>query len=631
MPPFVPLLLALTLLCAPLSARAQDISSYKLGTNLNEVTDYSPQLPFKDIFLYSREWLTQCTAGVDSGCTNQNAFDTGEAAAIDVDENGWVKSLTPTTTALFTSVATFWDVPAEFPSGTYIVLYDGSGTIQYGLGAQKDGAASQPGRDVITVNPANGGILLRLTATNPANYIRNIHVVRAEDEISFTSARFTADFLARIEPYQALRFMDWMRTNNSIVSSWNARAKTSDARFSTAKGVPAEVMIELSNLTDKAPWFNMPHQASDEYLQNFAALTKQNLKPSLPVFVEYSNEIWNDIFSQGSYIEEQGNAAFGSSGDPFIRRLNFYGRRSAEICEIWKAVFSGSEERVVCIIASQAANSFTASEALSCPLWSEAPCAGHGINALAIAPYMGDYIGQEASYSEVSSWLTNTDGGLTKLFAELSNGGILSSGPQGGAVAQSFEWIDDNVTVAETFNVSLIAYEGGQHLVGIGAAGNDDDLTALFTSANRDSRIGTLYTSYLNGWKSRKGGLFMHFTDITPYSRFGSWGALETIGSTSSPKYDSLRLYAGVPLSPSSFTVSVMRSGRGTVATPGKRLNCGSRCRAAFTSGTAIRLTATPARGQRFVRWNGACSHRRRTCSFTVERNRRVGAIFRRQ
>jgi hypothetical protein len=49
---------------------------------------------------------------------------------------------------------------------------------------------------------------------------------------------------------------------------------------------------------------------------------------------------------------------------------------------------------------------------------------------------------------------------------------------------------------------------------------NDDDVTTLFTSANRDSRMGTLYTSYLGGWKARNGGLFMNFSDISTYSRF---------------------------------------------------------------------------------------------------------------
>jgi len=47
-------------------------------------------------------------------------------------------------------------------------------------------------------------------------------------------------------------------------------------------------------------------------------------------------------------------------------------------------------DRVVCILAGQAANVAISLEALKCPMWSEAPCASnHGITALAIAPFFG--------------------------------------------------------------------------------------------------------------------------------------------------------------------------------------------------------------------------------------------------
>ncbi len=39
----------------------------------------------------------------------------------------------------------------------------------------------------------------------------------------------------------------------------------------------------------------------------------------------------------------------------------------------------------------------------------------------------------------------------------------------------------------------LVPYEGGQHLVGIRGAENDDALTALLTAANADPRMGKLY------------------------------------------------------------------------------------------------------------------------------------------
>jgi hypothetical protein len=37
--------------------------------------------------------------------------------------------------------------------------------------------SSQPGRMQIQVNPARGGFFLRLMATNPGKYVRNIRVV----------------------------------------------------------------------------------------------------------------------------------------------------------------------------------------------------------------------------------------------------------------------------------------------------------------------------------------------------------------------------------------------------------------------------------------------------------------------
>lgn len=111
-------------------------------------------------------------------------------------------------------------------------------------------------------------------------------------------------------------------------------------------------------------------------------------------------------------------------------------------------------------MASQAANSWTASEALSCPLWNEAPCAGHGMKALAIAPYLGDYLGQDENSQVVAGWGSSTSG-LSKLFSELSSGGELPNGPSGGAIAQSFRWIEANKEVANSFGLSLVSYEGG--------------------------------------------------------------------------------------------------------------------------------------------------------------------------
>ncbi len=629
--------LAALLLVTPLPSMGQAPDAIKLGTNLNAVTDYSPQLPFRDLFASSRTWLTQCQGDIDPGCSSAIAFDTNESASLDLDSNGWVRSLPAPSnpSVIFTSVATYWDVPAEFPAGTYIVLYDGQGTIEYGLGATKNSLASSDGRDVVAVNPSNGGILLRITATNPADYIRNIRFVAEGDEGSFTRQRFSQSFLDQLTPYQAVRFMDWMQTNNSGVSTWAGRALPTDARFSTEKGVPAEIMIELANTTGKTPWFTLPHQANDEYIQSFATLAKASLRSDVSVYVEYSNEAWNGAFTQGAWIEAQGELAWpGGSSSGFTKRINYYGRRSAEICDIWRSVFGDAANRVVCITASQAANAWTADEALSCPLWDQSPCASHGIKALAIAPYIGGYLGEDDSHSTVLTWTSESDGGLDSLFSELSAGDRLSNGPQGGALAQSFNWVEENNSVAASHGVTLIAYEGGQHLVGVGSGADDDALTTLFTAANRDTRIGALYTNYLTGWASRGGGLFMHFNDISPYSKFGSWGALEKIGEVSTAKYDALFTYAtgkrpNHPRQPKvQFRLSVRRSGSGTIKSKTGTISCGRTCSTTAPTGTKVTLTATPSRGYRFKGWSGACRHSKKQCRITMSAPKSVRGTF---
>ena len=63
-------------------------------------------------------------------------------------------------------------------------------------------------------------------------------------------------------------------------------------------GVPIEVMINLANTLHGDPWFCIPHQATDDYVRQFAALLRARLDPTLRPHIEYSNEVWNTSFAQ---------------------------------------------------------------------------------------------------------------------------------------------------------------------------------------------------------------------------------------------------------------------------------------------------------------------------------------------
>ena len=538
--------IALVLLyCLSITACWAADSSQRLGTNLAGVSDWSTQRPFTNLFKQARPWLTQCDNSWDSDCNGR--WETNENAKLDLDADGWVKSLPAPSAAGYSIAGTVLDVPKSFPAGRYLLLYDGEGTLRYRLGAQKISAESTVGRDVLNIDVNNGLIHIQITATDPnktGNYMRNMRLIREADESTYASHTFNPEFLARIQPFQALRFMDWMNTNANDQEHWADRAKPTAATYATYGrqiGVPAEIMVQLANETHKPAWFNMPHKVDDDYMRQFATLVRNALDSSLPVYVEYSNEMWNPAFSQFTWVTAQALAQWpGGTDSGYTKVINWYGKRTAEMCDIWKTAFGDQANRVVCVIGGQAANAWTASQALDCPLWDKKPCSAHGINAVTIAPYFGYYIGLPAHQAVVDGWTHEADGGLDKLFTELRSGGQFSDSPSGGALAESLRWVDSYVTLAKQYRLSLLAYEGGQHLVGIGGVENDAALTNLLINANRDPRMGALYLDYLKAWEAHGGGLMMNYADIGIPSKWGSWGVLDHVLQTHSPKYDAL-------------------------------------------------------------------------------------------
>ncbi len=547
----------------------------QMGTNLSEWMDWSTEQPFINVFKTSREWLTQAPG----------AWDTGEQGKLDLDQNGWVRSLPALNDASSTyrSVATLLlggaDLNGVRPAGKYVALYEGTGRIDYGLGATKNNAESKPGRDVITVDPNNtGGIQISIVETDPkrtGDYLRNLRVVAAgnvcdDDRLAFCetdtdpacqraacrslesvvdSRLFHPVFLRTLTHYRALRFMSPMSANVLAgnypqIVNWSDRSTPDSARWANQKGIPIEVATALANQVQSDPWVNMPHQAADDYIRQSARLAHSTLAPTRKIYVEYANEIWNTAFSAGSWVERQGQAAWPAASDSaYTKRLNWYGKRSAEMCDIWRAEWPGEEDRVICVLSAQAANRATADTALDCKLWDKSPCQAHGIKAIAIAPYFGDYLGGSETEKELTGWAADADGGLHRLFAELELGGKLSTGPRGGALALVNQRIMQYSDLASRRGLALVAYEGGQHLAAVGNVANNPKVTDLFVAANRDPRMGDLYSKFLDNWHTAGGKLFINFTSMGQYGQYGSWGVLENMTQTSTPKLDALIRY----------------------------------------------------------------------------------------
>ena len=543
-------LVSVSLLILPLSNGTRAATAFNaqsaMGINLGAVSSFASEQPFINAFLESERWITHSNA----------TWDTKEEQYINLDANGWpitLKSINEPSQQKFSSVGALFlqgmpNTPnGVYPGGHYVVLYDGQGTLTYGYDATL--VSRSPGRDVINVVPSNNGIDLRIIATDPnhnGNYLHNIQFVTAANEAAAKAGQlFNPAFLKLIQTFRALRFMDWFQTNGSILSSWSDRPIPTYAFFGTPKGVPIEIALQLANAVSADAWMNVPIMANDDYITRMATLAHSQLGNGQKIYVELSNEVWNSAFSQYSHAVTQGrnlwpNQPSGDGGFEYNRE--WFGMRTAQMCDIWKSVWS-SDPRLVCVLGAQAAWTFSATEALKCPYWTQgAPCSGHAINAVAIAPYMGGAV--------PSAWTSQADGGLANLFESLYSPNDRTNDdesyfsrmlrkwsrpatmiPAGGFIAQGAVWESDFIKNLAPYKLPLLAYEGGQNF----GNGSTDALNTLYMTANRDPRMAQAYKRYFQQWKNAGGRLFMYYDDIGGESKYGSWGALESIMQTTTP------------------------------------------------------------------------------------------------
>jgi hypothetical protein len=521
-----------------LAATAANAKS-PLGINLIQMNYYSAEQPFLNIFK-----TAGVTRATPTGWTTHSAsnFNTGEGAYLQLDANGYPKTLTassadPHSPQLFTSVGVLLErslpnanggTGLPYRAGRYVVLYEGQGSLDYGFDAKL--VSASPGRDIINVaSPSGAGIDLRITATDPnhnGNYIRNIRVVKAEEESLLVAGNvFEPSFLGLLQNFHVLRAMQWLNIDEDggLLTNWTSRPHTTDAGWGSPNGVPVETVLQLCNTVGADCWLNVPHQANNDYITQMAVLAHANLGTSQKIYIEFSNEVWNGGYAQSHYASAQGQSLWPHAGvNSFTYNRNWYGMRTAQMCDIWKSVWGADSSRLVCVLGAQAGNSGTATSSLDCPLWTgsgNAPCSNHNINAVAIAPYFGSLAPYFGNSPAQKSSMEAEDGGHTKLFQELT-----------GDLSQVAKWGATWKAVLAPYNLPFIAYEGGQ-----GLASFDPSISNLYIAANRDPRMAAAYTTAFKDWKANGGEIYVLFADIYAPNKYGEWGALESFLDTVTP------------------------------------------------------------------------------------------------
>jgi PKD repeat protein len=477
-----------------------------IGTNLSGLADWSPERPLRNLLKHVRSDYI----AFDDPCY---CWDNGNAAGLAMDAYGYPLYIPQVFNGVSNKVRYVISTgAANLPTGQqYLLLYDGEGTLDIGGGVTV--ISNQPGRVQFQVD-GNGNIWMSIVESQQGNHVRNIRLLRLADEfVNLEQQPFYQGFLEKIAPFSTLRFMDWGATNGNGVEHWAERSSVAYFTYSTQRGVPYEIMIKLANATKKDVWICVPHAADSLYMASMAALFRDSLHPSLQVFLEYSNEVWNWIFAQANYNAESAPA-----------NLNYgraYAEKAGKAFRIWHQVFGTQSGRVKRVLGLQAGFNYLNEQILS-----------------QLQP-------NEWDYASPSSYL-----GLNH---EPSGNPVLNAGSTVQNIIQNArnEWssfrpaLKQDYRNIRLFGKEVVNYEGGQHFVG-NVFGIPYPYQQAMWDAQESQEIYALYNDMLDTLRRWDSRLFVNFSLAGEReSIYGSWGVVEDIDVqppylTTAPKYQAL-------------------------------------------------------------------------------------------
>ncbi len=492
-----------------------------LGLNLAGISDWSTEHPFLDLMRSARPWV-----GHEPG--RWGAWDNARLAAGGyLGAGGFPLALPPGVDRLETFVLTDQPEAGDWLAGTYVLRWKGGASVDVVGRAENVRRGDREVR--FDYRPGEGLVAVAVTALDPDDPLRAMTLVR-EDRLELweAGALFEPRFLHRVRGVRALRFMDWMATNNSAQVEWADRPRMEDFTWAS-HGVPVEAMVRLANEAGADPWFTLPHMGSDAYAEAFATTVRDHLDPRLRVHAEWSNEVWNHIFGQAAWAGEQARARWGEDA-PGDAWMQWAGLRAAEVAEVWARAFAGEPGRLVRVVGVQTGWLGLEEPLLDAPL---AVAEGRAppfrsFDAYAVTGYFGHALGSPETASDLRAWIA--DGTAAARATEVARAEV--------ATLRDELW-PHHRDAAERRGLRLVAYEAGPHAVGQGEVVDDEGVTSFLTTWSYSEEVGALQSELVDAWEVSGGTLLMPFVDVAPPSKWGSWGALRHLDDQS-PRWDAL-------------------------------------------------------------------------------------------
>ncbi|MEI6132665.1 MAG: Ig-like domain-containing protein [Bacillota bacterium] len=473
----------------------------RLGVNLEGLADWSSSKMFVDVMKTSRAWGKPGEPWVP---------------ITEVNTAGW-----PTTDAGVVVIAS----SNNDISGTYKLSYKGVGTVKpEACSFTVSNQVTSKGITTADITiPADQGQLM-MSFRNTVGGVSDVKLLRPGYPADTTQV-FTNEFLAALEPFSTLRFMDYLATNGQetsgdlTVQEWSTRRLPTDSsqagKIHGQSGGCYEYITQLANLTGKDVWVNVPSNASYDYMVQMANFLNNNLNPGIKIYVEYSNEVWNWQFWQAQQNVPRASADPDAKGN----YMHMYAKKTYECSQAFKQVFGVGEinKRIRVTLAWQFGWSPPDSQPRS------------------MFQFLNDTFGTPADYIYSLS--------VAPYFAEPKPEDCTSV----AAIQQNMsDSSDDSVNSKQIlldFSKEwgllggVTCYEGGPH-----HQGQVNVNLATRLAAHRDAGMTAILTKDLKtNWFDIGGGLFMYFSLCGGYGVYGCWGLTESIADTNTPKFTAIK------------------------------------------------------------------------------------------
>ncbi|MEJ5991833.1 hypothetical protein WG902_17645 [Ramlibacter sp. PS3R-8] len=520
-----------------------------LGVNLEGLSDWSRLQPYVDLMKSARPWGTVNAPWDEAAAVDALGWPTGDAAVMvnirtaePGDEGKPYASIKP---------------------GVYKLRFVGRATVDASVSTnvvirnvQYDPVTNRSTGEVVVGSGANQLVLAFRGTTGG---VRNVSLRMPGYRAAQT---YTNEFTRALAPFRVVRFMDFLRTNNNPVRTWRERTVKAAGSQASAKGAAYEHAIDMGNELGKDIWINIPVHATDAYVHSLAQLLKRQLLPGRVVYVEYSNELWNYMFTQtvdntnlavaeaiagdttltkGQTCTQALFTANSGNCNPYWAGYFRVGKRTVRIAQIFSEVYGPGalNNQVRVVYATQFANPGIAEQVLK----NIATYRGNPsdlIYGVATAPYF--YLDENLAASPTATPAQILDSLGTSLavdneafFAAVvhENGAYVRKRYTGGDFTGA-----SHKALADYYGIKSLAYEGGPDLR------QNPANQAAKVAANRHVQMGELVRREATRWFGCGNGLFMHYSLSSSWDRYGYWGLTNDPTDLEGAKYKAARAVA---------------------------------------------------------------------------------------